>query len=104
MRTPLKAARAEGERRRLPLQEAEGERRRLPLQERIVDQDLGGYRCLAQPRERRSCDHVFMESPRARSAVHDKARERDLVDAAWLYAWARADLRRPVAASLIAQL
>ncbi len=114
----------------------DGERRRLPLSERIVDENLGSYRHVPQPRERlrsvtaeaeilepRSAD-LAKDHPRSadRAKDHDDhaghtqpddqgaRRERrrpnggehdeELIDAAWLYAWSYADMRRPVAESL----
>lgn len=36
----------------------DGERRRLPLSERIVDENLGRFRHVPQPRERRRSDRA----------------------------------------------
>src|SRR5271167_3768493 len=104
----------------------DGERRRRPLSERIVDENLGSYRHVPRQRERRRSATADAEALESRSAdlaedhhdddagharLDDQAARRnrrrpngaehddELVDVAWLYAWSRADMRRPVAES-----
>lgn len=79
------------------------ERRRWPLNERVVDENLGSYRHGTQPRKQRRCGPVLTESLQVRSAHLDDAHlTQEFEDAAWLYAWSYADLRRPVRESLAA--
>ncbi len=82
---------------------ADDERRRWPLSERVVVENLGSYRRGTEPRERRRRAPVLTESLQVRSAHLDEAPVTyEFEDAAWLYAWSYADLRRPVRESLAA--
>ncbi len=95
----------------------DGERRRLPLSERIVDENLGSYRHVPRPHERlrstttdtgalesRTADpakdrhddhagHAQLEARRERRRPNASEHDVELSDAAWLYAWAYADVR-----------
>ncbi len=80
---------------------ADDERRQLPLSERIVDENLGSYCHVSQPRQRQRCAPLYAATSKVRSAdLDDAPHGDDPEDAAWLYAWASADLRRPAAESL----
>ncbi len=80
---------------------ADGAQRRLPRSERVVDENLGGYRCVPKPRLRRGATRNT-ELQQARSPDCDPSREH--VDAAWLYASFDADLVRALGESPIAHL
>ncbi len=68
---------------------ADDERRRLPLSERIVDENLGSYRHVTQPRESKRRAPLYAVSFQVRSADLDHDfRGDNPEDAAWLYAWA----------------
>ncbi len=109
----------------------DGERRRRPLSERIVDENLGSFRHVPRQRERRRSATPDPEALESRSAdladdhhdddagharlddqalqrnrrrPHGAEHDQELADAAWLYAWSNADMRRPVAESLAARL
>ncbi len=59
-----------------------GERRRLALSERIVDENLGGYRHVAQSRERLRCAAARAETLKPRTAaLHENRHEDEAWDA-----------------------
>ncbi len=95
-----------------------GDRRRLPLSERIVDENLGSYRHVPQPRERLRSATVDAEVRQSRSAdlgdhhdddarrarpdalrkrhrPHGAEHDEGLVDADWLYAVLRRSTCQP---------
>jgi hypothetical protein len=94
----------------------DGERRQLPLRERIIDENLGGYRHVPEPharlrsatadtealeqrtapaKDRHDDDagHAQPDARRQRRRPNASEHDDELSDAAWLYAWASADLR-----------